>query len=176
MADYATEQNIGLAKKMLEQQGEINRLKATVERVRDDAEKQRRETGTTHDRWKLGVYAQACRTLRILNAALDAPEPPEMRPVSVESPGSKVPDRIDFDSNGDLDDVVVNDCMAHLERLDTGLWYLGLYGNDGRIVQIDIASKTGRAGVTGLVKYSKGIAPDLDRWAKPAPETPGDAG
>lgn len=68
-----------------------------------------------------------------------------------------VPDRIDYDDNDELDDVVVNNCDAHLERLDTGRWYLGLYGSDGRTLQITIGSKTGRAVVTGVVTYEVGF-------------------
>lgn len=156
---------------------------------RDRAERK----GYSHDETAAEVYGHAIKVVTAALAALDTPTAPEMRPVSVESPGNdgfryvpdvtasskeapaKVPDRIDYDDDGELNDVVINDCMAHLERLDVGLWYLGLYGKDGRIVQIDIGSKTGRAEVIGTVKYREGIAPDLRRWAKAAPETPGDA-
>lgn len=57
---------------------EAAELRSAIELVRADAIEQRRTTGVTKDPWKLGVYAQACRTLRIVNAALDAhPDGPE---------------------------------------------------------------------------------------------------
>lgn len=86
-----------------------------------------------------------------LRATLGTPDTAPQRPTS------NVPDRISYDTGGELDDVVVNNCMAHLERLDDGRWYLGLYGKDGRVLQIDIASKTGRAAVTGTVTHREGI-------------------
>ena len=137
--------------------------KAAIERVRvlhrvDD-------TGSCVACSRDTAVASPCATL----AALDAPETSTAvlkDSLNTErSAAISVPDRIDYDSNGELDDVVVKNCDAHLERMNDSRWYLGLYGNDGRKVQIDIASKTGRAEVTGIVKYSEGIAP----------ETPGDA-
>lgn len=50
-----------------------HRAEATIDRVRADAETQRRKTGTTQDRWNLGVHAQACRTLSILDNPTPAP-------------------------------------------------------------------------------------------------------
>jgi hypothetical protein len=41
--------------------------------------------------------------------------------------------------------------------IDTGRWFLGLYGGEGRELQIDCASKTGRAEVTAFVMHSEGI-------------------
>jgi hypothetical protein len=61
--------------RMLDQSDEIaaerDALAMAIERVRADAIEQQK-MGTTADPWKLGVYAQASRTRRIINDALDA--------------------------------------------------------------------------------------------------------
>jgi hypothetical protein len=54
-------------------EAERDALKAAIEQVEADAVDQQQKTGTTRDRWQLGVYAQASRTRRILRDALDAP-------------------------------------------------------------------------------------------------------
>jgi hypothetical protein len=53
---------------------ERDALKLIIKRVREDAIEQRRMSGITKGPWKRGAYAQACRTLQILDAALPAPE------------------------------------------------------------------------------------------------------
>lgn len=52
-------------------EAERDALAIALERVRADAVEQQK-IGTTADRWKLGVYAQASRTRRIVNDSLDA--------------------------------------------------------------------------------------------------------
>lgn len=163
----------------------VDRLRERLENWATESVKQAGEIGdlkrwlteveTERDALKAAIWAsdEVEEIRHLARLALAAPETSNPKEIlsgsgTSETPakpgidGEPVPDRIDYDDNDELDDVVVNNCDAHLERLSAGRWYLGLYGDDGRILQITIGSKTGRAEVTGVVTYSEGIE-DGDR-------------
>lgn len=42
----------------------------------------------------------------------------------------------DIPKFGKVDEIVVHDCLVHLEQMDDGHWYIGLYKEDGTSCQI----------------------------------------
>lgn len=50
-------------------------------------------------------------------------------------------------AEGDIDEIVLTGVTAHLERMDTGRYYLGIYGpggTDDLLVQVSVAVAPGR--------------------------------
>lgn len=61
------------------------------------------------------------------------------------------PDRIDYDEDGKLDDVVINDVsMFRMERMDDGLFWIRCY-RDGKPDVVFYLSARGK--ITGRVEY-----------------------
>lgn len=42
----------------------------------------------------------------------------------------------DVDKYGKVDEIVVEDCMFHIEQMDKGNWYIGVYKKDGSLLQL----------------------------------------
>jgi hypothetical protein len=58
------------------------------------------------------------------------------------------------DDEGKLDEVLTGPAMhVHLERLDVGLWWLGITTVDGELINIDLqTSRPGKTPITGTVE------------------------
>lgn len=72
-------------------------------------------------------------------------------------------DRITFATLGVVDEIVVSNCTVHLELMDTGRYYLGIYDDGGLLIQTSIQALNRRrieAYVYGL-ENADGIKNDL---------------
>lgn len=56
------------------------------------------------------------------------------------------------EDGGGLDEVVMTEGMAHLERMDTGAWFLGLYPKDGPSIIVNLWAGSGPRMVAGALE------------------------
>ena len=60
----------------------------------------------------------------------------------MQKPPASAKDRIGFNDDGSLDEIVLTG-LAHLEQMDGGSWYLGLYRPDGSGFQVWLSAENG---------------------------------
>lgn len=80
-------------------------------------------------------------------------------------------DRItkDYDSEYSIDEIVVSNCTVHLERMDNRWYYLGVYDDDGLMLQFSIRAlskkhRTGKSRIETLIygqEKTDGIGGDI---------------
>lgn len=59
----------------------------------------------------------------------------------------KPPVEIRPDDKGGIDEIVAKNCTVHVERMDAGLWYLGVTASDGSLWQFWFGSANRRTRV-----------------------------
>ena len=52
----------------------------------------------------------------------------------------------DRDDKHSIDDLFAEGCSVHLERMDNGFYWMGIYCADGREIHIDIVNKRNKRG------------------------------
>jgi hypothetical protein len=51
--------------------------------------------------------------------------------------------RTQFNEDGSLDEVVIEDCTFHLEQMSDGHWWIGIYQKDKPDIHINLSTKRG---------------------------------